>query len=1141
MVEDPQWRDSRFVCEDPHFRYYCGVPLRTENDINIGALFLLDDRPRESTNIARLKAQQTAEARRASSSHTSTEPPSRDDQTRGRTSHRSSSSEEAAKTKQKKSATEADHQRVFDRAAYLLRQASDLKQPGGGGVVLFDTNAQASSIDPLLKRQESDYARTGQSSRSSDSHGPAYPKPNSNETAYSGAMRERVVLAAASIQPADNKAAPKNIGRADPTFKVTLAPPELARMSKKHPRGKLFNIPDNCGTSLFDWEGRPIAGRLSAKMYDLVLLHRQFPEAKQVIFVPMFHVNLNRWTSCFVYSNSRFRALSYEMDYLPILAFCTAIKAEIVRLATVFADKQKSDFIGSVSHELRSPLHGILASIEFLQDTECDAFQRSCVDTMDACAQTLLDTSNESRERDSKQTNLPATTNIRSEPIFATDQDCDVALITEEVIDGLAIAHMAKYKTNAAFNDASREINPTLADAGVRPKLKRVLNAIRPGVELILDINGPPDWGFQTQPGAIRRIVMNLFGNSLKYTRHGHITVSLRVIGNQFCDGDQAVKFPQEQRSMVKLTVTDTGQGMSPEYLRTKIFTPFAQEDSKSAGTGLGLSIVRSLVTMLKGEIDIKSIVNVGTMVVVTLPMKRAATATSKPRTSSPDRLSESSSQAMRTRDSSVSALLSLDSPPQVAIYEPALEFDSFGQSQGAVSVHNALMQYLTQWYHFPALKTWDFDMPAKILVVDEIHLPTLLARRPDYLETVSLQSIIVLCASPSRQAILAQDIQSSQVEPICKPFGPFKLARAICRALERAAKAPTMGQYSEVPNTPSSGSSRALASRSRGRISIDYDDVSPIDRRARSPPLSPPEQQRPSLQKHNPALLSPALKPPKEVSPGPDRGYPFPVTHDNATPPTKTSTMPPLPSSQAKEARNNRPPYRDDKRNAAHPEHEQATSSASQKTLELMQQAANAPAVGGNARASETVSSTTGSTSPWNVPSFPKGRKPVVLIVDDNQLNLDLLQTYVTRKGYGAEIIKTAADGQEAVDAFNRYDPDIVFMDLSMPVMNGHEATRTIRQIESNRRASNEQVPTLNSLQEQSDSFSPATPMTPGSDGCVKSKKPALVVALTGNAKGSDQIEAFDSGVDIYMTKPVSFKQVGKLLENWREEQAEE
>lgn len=55
LSKDPRWKDSRFVSTDPRFRYYCGVPLRTENEINIGALFLLDDRPRDSTNIARLK------------------------------------------------------------------------------------------------------------------------------------------------------------------------------------------------------------------------------------------------------------------------------------------------------------------------------------------------------------------------------------------------------------------------------------------------------------------------------------------------------------------------------------------------------------------------------------------------------------------------------------------------------------------------------------------------------------------------------------------------------------------------------------------------------------------------------------------------------------------------------------------------------------------------------------------------------------------------------------------------------------------------------------------------------------------------------------------------------------------------------
>lgn len=112
---------------------------------------------------------------------------------------------------------------------------------------------------------------------------------------------------------------------------------------------------------------------------------------------------------------------------------------------------------------------------------------------------------------------------------------------------------------------------------------------------------------------------MNLFGNALKYTKHGHVTVSLRVGEQLPGDQGQTVRSAYEQRNTIKLTVVDTGQGMSPEYLRTKIFTPFSQENAKSAGTGLVLSIVRALVTMLKGEIDIKSIVNVGTMIAVTL------------------------------------------------------------------------------------------------------------------------------------------------------------------------------------------------------------------------------------------------------------------------------------------------------------------------------------------------------------------------------------------------------------------------------------------------------------------------------------------------------------------------------------------
>jgi signal transduction histidine kinase len=98
--------------------------------------------------------------------------------------------------------------------------------------------------------------------------------------------------------------------------------------------------------------------------------------------------------------------------------------------------------------------------------------------------------------------------------------------------------------------------------------------------------------------------------------RHGYILVSLRILEDPAHPDSPIEEVP---KSVIRLTVQDTGQGISPEYLRTRIFQPFAQENNKSAGTGLGLSIVRSLVNMLEGDIDIKSILNTGTIAIVTL------------------------------------------------------------------------------------------------------------------------------------------------------------------------------------------------------------------------------------------------------------------------------------------------------------------------------------------------------------------------------------------------------------------------------------------------------------------------------------------------------------------------------------------
>ena len=124
----------------------------------------------------------------------------------------------------------------------------------------------------------------------------------------------------------------------------------------------------------------------------------------------------------------------------------------------------------------------------------------------------------------------------------------------------------------------------------------------------------------------------------------------------------------------------------------------------------------------------------------------------------------------------------------------------------------------------------------------------------------------------------------------------------------------------------------------------------------------------------------------------------------------------------------------------------------------------------------------------------------PNVLLVDDNPINLKLLQTFVKKREYGC--VDSAADGQQALDAVMKaVEPyDIVFMDISMPIMDGIQATKAIRAYEANR-------------------------VSPGT---------SLIIALTGLASAEDQSDAFVAGCDLYVTKPVKFKELGRLLDNW-------
>ena len=119
------------------------------------------------------------------------------------------------------------------------------------------------------------------------------------------------------------------------------------------------------------------------------------------------------------------------------------------------------------------------------------------------------------------------------------------------------------------------------------------------------------------------------------------------------------------------------------------------------------------------------------------------------------------------------------------------------------------------------------------------------------------------------------------------------------------------------------------------------------------------------------------------------------------------------------------------------------------------------------------------------------------VLLAEDNAVNCMVFEKFLEPTGADIEI---CGDGAAALEAFRARPPDIVFMDLSMPVMDGLEATAAIRAVEAERRL-------------------PATP----------------VVALTANAMDADRQRCLDAGMDDFLTKPLSREALLSTIRRWR------
>ena len=114
-----------------------------------------------------------------------------------------------------------------------------------------------------------------------------------------------------------------------------------------------------------------------------------------------------------------------------------------------------------------------------------------------------------------------------------------------------------------------------------------------------------------------------------------------------------------------------------------------------------------------------------------------------------------------------------------------------------------------------------------------------------------------------------------------------------------------------------------------------------------------------------------------------------------------------------------------------------------------------------------------------------------LILLVDDNELGLDMLSRRLGRRGY---TVVTAADGQAAVDRARADHPDLIIMDLSLPILNGWEATRQLKAAQETR-----SIP---------------------------------VLALTAHAMAGDREKALEVGCDEFDTKPVDLPRLLAKIE---------
>lgn len=248
-------------------------------------------------------------------------------------------------------------------------------------------------------------------------------------------------------------------------------------------------------------------------------------------------------------TNSELRTLA---DKLEDLVDTRTGQLRRARDAALIANRAKSVFLANMSHDIRTPMSGVIGMAELLLDTTLTAEQRHQ-------AQVILDSS---RSLLTLLNDILDLSKAESGKLELSPQDFDLYGLLDSIMDTLTIPAGSKR-----------------LELGVIP-------------------DGPLPRRLHGDPVRLRQVLMNLVGNAVKFTAAGEVTIGLRVLA----DGADGVT--------LRFAIKDSGPGIRAED-RNRLFTKFSQLDYKSTrrhqGTGLGLAISKELVGLMGGDIGVDS------------------------------------------------------------------------------------------------------------------------------------------------------------------------------------------------------------------------------------------------------------------------------------------------------------------------------------------------------------------------------------------------------------------------------------------------------------------------------------------------------------------------------------------------------